>query len=297
MESGREMKGKDIREMRVTFGGVRGSAPANGCRFARYGCATTSVLFQDTRSGDALVIDAGTGLGNLWEPLEAARATGRLLMLFTHFHLDHLQGLPTFPPLFSGAIELTLASPALENRISVKQAATRLISPPFWPILPFSETHFHTLPPVPTEPRGWGPFDIRWMPVAHPNGCTAYRIDHRPSGTATVFATDMEWPAMTADARSRFAALCLESHPADVLIMDGQYDDSDRTAHTGWGHSTWQTCASLANDIGILRLFITHHAPEADDALLDARQEALQAILPSARLAKEGESFFAAPLP
>ncbi len=83
--------------MRVIFGGVRGSNPVNGNQYTVYGEDTTSILILGD-NGERIVIDAGTGLKNLLPHL--GESTDPLVLLLTHYHLDHLMGLPTFDPLY-----------------------------------------------------------------------------------------------------------------------------------------------------------------------------------------------------
>lgn len=257
---------------------MRGSAPVSGWSFRRYGGATTSFLIQASGATDSVVIDAGSGLSRL-----APRVTGECLMLFTHFHLDHLIGLTNFPRLYSNPELFAFAAPELEG-CTLEAAVKRLIAPPFWPVTPFGKSARFQVPPT-----SFGGFGIRWTPVAHPNGCVAYRLDHAASGQSVVFATDLEWPAMSPARKDAFLALC---RGADVLVMDGALgEEADADRYKGWGHSTWEACVDVARLAGVPKLFITHHAPEATDAVLARRQRELAARMPSAEFAREGQSF------
>ena len=100
--------------MSIVLGGVRGSLPLSHADFAQYGGATTSVLV-DSGTGDRIVFDAGTGLRTLQPLLSSAAAEQPLLMLFTHYHLDHLIGLPPFAPLYDPAWHVLFAAPLCEG--------------------------------------------------------------------------------------------------------------------------------------------------------------------------------------
>jgi phosphoribosyl 1,2-cyclic phosphodiesterase len=253
----------------------------------RYGGATTSVLVED-RAGTRLVIDAGTGLQTLEPRLAAAGAGAPVLMLFTHYHLDHLIGLPAFAPLFDPAWQITFASPRREG-VSAEDALTRLMEKPFWPVSFKARQRFLVLPDAPvTTPLRHGALEVRWCALHHHNGCHAYRIDDRDSGASVVFATDLEWRASDTAERDALLSLCRTPRPADVLIMDGQFDASEAERFAGWGHSTWQDTVQVAHDAGVGRLVVTHHAPESDDAVLDRRERALKALGAHACLAREG---------
>lgn len=273
--------------MRIEMGGVRGTSPVSHPDYRRYGGATTSVLIE-AGTGGRLVIDAGTGLRTLQSRLSDTRADAPALMLFTHYHLDHLIGLPAFSPLYRPDYSMTFAAPNREG-VSAEQAVTRLMEKPFWPVDFSAKRTFLVLPDRGTEtPFRHAGFAIRWCSVHHRNGCHAYRIEAVETGESVVFATDLEWQASDAGEREALLALCHTPRPADILIMDGQYDASDASDRAGWGHSTWQDTVEVARAAGVRRLVVTHHDPDLDDAALDRREQALRAAMEHACLAREG---------
>jgi len=281
------MKNEDSFMMRIVMGGVRGTTPVSHPDYRRYGGATTSVLIEDG-AGSRLVIDAGTGLRTLRPRLSDLHGDTPLLMLFTHYHLDHLIGLPAFAPLYRPDCSMTFASPDREG-VSVEQALTRLMAKPFWPVDFSARRSFLVLSDHATQtPLRQGGLAVRWCPVHHRNGCHAYRIEAVTTGASVVFATDLEWQASDRCEREALLALCRTPRPADILIMDGQYDGSDASGHAGWGHSTWQDTVALARAAGVQRLVVTHHDPELDDDALDRREQLLQAAMKQACLAREG---------
>ena len=272
--------------MRIVLGGVRGSAPLAHPDFARYGGATTSVLV-DSGAGDRIVFDAGTGLRTLQPLLLSASAQQPVLMLFTHFHIDHLIGLPAFAPLYDPAWHVLLAAPPCEG-VTAEQAIGRLTGKPFWPA-PFRAQQRHLELPEACAAAGFrhGPFTVRWCSVHHNNGCHAYRVDEDATGASLVFATDLEWSASDAEEREQLLRLCREPGPADVLIMEGH---NDAQGLSGWGHSTWQEAVHVARAAGARQLVVTHLAPTDDDATLAEREQRLRAALPQACLGRQGMS-------
>ena len=273
--------------MHIVLGGVRGTSPVSRSDFLRYGGSTTSVLVENGR-GDRLVIDAGSGLRTLQPRISAAGAGTSLLMFFTHYHHDHLIGLPTFAPLYNPDWHVTFAAPSREG-VTVENAVTRLMEKPFWPAAFRAQQRFLTLPDAPGEtPFCSGHLEVRWCAVHHCNGCHAYRIDDRDTGASVVFATDLEWRASDAVEREALLSFCRDPQPADVLIMDGHFDAAQAEYFVGWGHSTWQDAVEVAATAGVGRLVVTHHAPENDDAALDRRGQALKALGTNACLAYEG---------
>jgi phosphoribosyl 1,2-cyclic phosphodiesterase len=278
--------------MRVVLGGVRGTAPVSHPDFSHFGGATTCVLVAD-RTGHRIVLDAGTGLQSLAPDFENRQGRTAPLLLLTHYHLDHLMGLPGFPLLYDADAEIIIAAPLREG-IGAQTAVERLIAAPFWPVGFRARQRYLVLPQVSGDkPFRYGPFEVRWCAVHHHNGCHAYRIDEPDSGRSLVFATDLEWAASNAAERQSLLALCRSPRPLDLLIMDGQFDSATGARFRGWGHSTWQEAVEVARAAAARHLVVTHHAPDAHDGLLAQREQALQvaaglAGLPQACLAREG---------
>lgn len=278
--------------MRVVLGGVRGTAPVSHPDFSLFGGATTCVLVAD-RAGHRIVLDAGTGLQRLAPEFEITQGRIAPLMLLTHYHLDHLMGLPSFPLLYDADAEIIIAAPLREG-ITAQRAVERLIAAPFWPVGFRARQQYLVLPQDSGDrPFQYGPFEVRWCAVHHPNGCHAYRIDELDSGRSMVFATDLEWGASNAAERQALLALCRYPRPLDLLIMDGQFDSATGARFRGWGHSAWQEAVGVAKAAAARHLVVTHHAPDANDDLLAQREQHLlgaagQAGLPKAWLAREG---------
>src|SRR5947209_12276379 len=93
----------------VELWGTRGSLPTPGPETERYGGNTSCVEVRGA-DGTVLVLDAGTGVRRLGAAL--GRTVSRVDLLLTHLHMDHIQGLGFFGPLFDPAIELHIYGPA-----------------------------------------------------------------------------------------------------------------------------------------------------------------------------------------
>ncbi len=273
------------RDMRIVLGGVRGSMPISHPAFVRFGGATTSVLVDDG-AGGRVVLDAGTGLRTL-EPLLATPVPDQpVLLLFTHYHLDHVMGLPSFAPLYNPAWSVVIASPP-RGGITAEQAVRRLTEAPFWPAPFLAKRLFLVLTETCDKPFRHGPFDIRWCAVHHANGCHAYRIDERETGAAMAFATDFEWSESSDQERLDLIRLCTIPRPVDVLLMEG-HDDTEGVS--GWGHSTWQQAVQFAHQVKVKQVVITHLAPDDDDEKLTERGNRIRATWPQACLGRQGMS-------
>lgn len=276
--------------MQVTIGGCRGTRPVTDPAFQRYGGNTTAFLVQGSQ-GEKVLIDAGTGARALGRRLLKSGDRPRLLQLFTHFHLDHITGLPSLEPLQDRRWRITIAAPS-RSRQTVRRVVTHLLHAPLWPLQIDAfgaDVRFKTLPPASGKHAlREGSLRIRWCPVNHPGGCTAYRIEDATQ--AVVIATDMEWARATPPERAALQQLCSVPFPASLLIMDGQYNARNYAAHAGWGHSTWRECIALARATAVGRLLITHHGARQNDRALDRLARQVRRAWPKAGLARAGQS-------
>ncbi len=237
--------------MKVFLGGARGSFPVSGADKTRYG-GNTFALLVEGRAGGQVLIDAGSGVRALRHRL---RPGGTLF--FTHTHLDHVVGLPSLAKVWPRRLILP--------RGDLATVLARVFSPPVWPVtLPAAE---FAVPQVPVEIDG---LRVAWHPVAHPNGCHAYRIDEPATGASVVVATDIEWAAMAPGAQDAFAAF---ARGVDLLVFDAHFLPAEYAAHKGWGHSTWADAVAAARRSGARKLWAVHHAPGRTDAALDALAE------------------------
>jgi len=279
--------------MIITLFGVRGTSPVIGPQFREFGGETTSILVEG-EGGEMVVIDAGTGLRKIGDRLMAKRAAPSLLLLMTHYHLDHVVGLPSFSPLYNGDWRVSAAAPIMDNR-SVDEVLEQIFAEPFWPLqvdtLP-ARLDFATLPgDISDKPFIYGGLKIRWTLLHHPGGATAYRVDDPATGGSFVFATDVEWENSSAEEKKAFATLCAESSPPDLLVFDGQFSRENYDKFRGWGHSSWQTAVEVSRQVKAKRLLITHHDPNSNDVVLNEIEEKLNDIQPEANLARDGMKF------
>ena len=116
--------------MEVTLWGTRGSLATPGPDTARYGGNTSCVAVRGGEGG-VLVLDAGTGIRPLAATLDAS--VRRVDLLLTHLHMDHIQGLGFFSPLFQPGLDVRIWGPA-SARMRLKERLMRYLSPPLFPV-------------------------------------------------------------------------------------------------------------------------------------------------------------------
>ncbi len=264
--------------MHVRFWGVRGSVPWATAESGQTGSNTPCVQLID---GDSrLILDGGTGLVGVGESLAEVRTP--VTVLLSHYHWDHVQGIPFFAPLFRAGSATSVVGPAFDR---VRPDWLRgLFAAPHFPLtlmdLPSSPS-FSTVDPGPCPTAG---FDISAHPLMHPGGCFAYRI--RGAHADHVDATDHEFgDAATDAALTQFAA------GAGALILDAHYTPEELPRMGGRGHSSWRQCAEFAAAAHVERLWLFHHKPGRTDRELHGIEEAARRIFPATRLAVEGVGF------
>jgi len=267
---------------RIKFYGVRGSISVFGEDFLEFGGNTTCVLLEGPNR--TVILDAGTGIRNLGKEMAGDPHLGidrDCYLAFSHFHWDHIQGLPFFLPAYDARRKFTISAIGRErygtNLRSIFEAQMQ-------------ETYF----PVPLDGMGatfeflQTPEDqlsvekafVRVVRHNHPGGAYSYRF-RDTEGKVIVFCTDIE------HGDSIDPKIVELARDADVLIHEGQYTPEELPSHRGWGHSSWAQAVEVAERAKVKRLVVTHHDPDHDDAFLRDIERQCQARFPATVLARE----------
>lgn len=269
--------------MNLTFRGVRGSLCRAGKDYFKYGGNTTCL---ELRMSDTewLILDCGTGMHALNSelPHRASKEGLHFHVLLTHFHRDHLEGLPFFMPLYDPACSFTFYGFPWAD-MGVRQVLEEGIRPPWFPLNVGGTASSKDYIDLSGDPLRIGGVEVSMTRLNHPQGSTAYRLDH--GGRAVVFATDIEHGDPESDAR-----LVELSSGVDVLIHDAQYTPAEYDLHRGHGHSTWTGALQAARDCGAKNLVLFHHDPNRSDTELDDIVRQARATFPHVEAAREGNS-------
>lgn len=252
--------------MRARIWGCRGSVAAPGADTVRYGGNTSCVEVQ-LASGHTIVLDAGTGIRALGVAM-ADRLPGELHLMLTHLHLDHIQGLGFFRPLFSPDLDVHVWGPSSP----VQSLATRIgryLSPPLFPVTLHDVPSTLTFHDASEAPVRIGSATVQATKVMHQGPTVGYRIeedglvltylpDHEPAIGGDLATVPVDWMSGYDLARD-----------ADVLLHDSQYREHEYGDHVGWGHSGIGSTMEFARKAGVERVVLFHHDPYHDDRDLE----------------------------
>ncbi|WNG25969.1 MBL fold metallo-hydrolase [Cystobacter fuscus] len=265
---------------------MRGSVPAPGPKTQRYGGNTPCV---EMRCGDELLIfDMGTGARALGEALSAGSGPLRASIFLSHYHYDHLQGVPFFIPFFNPRFSFTVYGATREGR-SVKDVLAGQMVQPYFPVTMTQVTKaaltYRDM--APGQSLELGAATVRALDLNHPGGNLGYRVDC--DGRSVVYATDVEHGCDMDRDLVEFA------RDADVLIIDAMYTEDEYrgrkgASKMGWGHSTWEAAVHVANAAQVKQLVLFHHETTRDDEEMDAFVARVREHRPEVLAARELET-------
>ncbi len=267
----------------LRFWGVRGSYPAPYPSHMGIGGNTPCVeLHVD---GHSLVFDAGTGIIPLGHQLVEKKRATHLSLFLTHYHWDHISGLPFFVPAFTAGFDIDFYGPAdtpqeLEGHIAQQMMA------PYFPVETetwLATIRYHT---PNGEAVNIGPASITSFVLHHPGLTYGYRIE--AMGKVILYCPDNEiffvnqridamreefdedehalLEQMKEEQRGRVTEFMRD---ADILIHDAQYTPSDYQRKRGWGHSCYRDTVTSAMDAGVKHLYLFSYDPSYDDAQVE----------------------------
>lgn len=291
----RNFKSTMQKHAKLVFWGVRGSTPTLERDSWRYG-GNTPCLELTAPGGVRLILDCGTGLrmlGNHLRLLNHSWSDGHAEsgidahVLVTHYHWDHIQGIPFFQPFFESQNRFHFYSFESKylGRNSLRQVLEAQLASPYFPVDVSNMRASRSF----REVAGGDRWEIEGTHVTaawlnHPQDCLAYRLD--TSAGSVVYATDTEPGVPEKDRSLRELA-----HGADVLIYDAQYSPEQlASSRKGWGHSSWLEGVKIANEAKVRNLVLFHHDPDSTSRVIDGFLSAARQEFPPTWAATEGMS-------
>ncbi|PYU13602.1 MAG: hypothetical protein DMG29_11415 [Acidobacteria bacterium] len=252
---------------KLSFWGVRGSTPTVDRATWRYG-GNTPCLELVAPDGTQFILDCGTGLrvlGKRWAEIHGTNSIEAHIFV-THYHWDHIQGIPFFSPLYAGQNRFHFYSFRSEflGRDSLKQVFEAQMAYPYFPVDLSAMSAARQFSEVTDRDQ----FEINGTRITarmlnHPQGCFGFRFE--TSAGTIVYATDNEPGVPKLDQSLRELAA-----DADIFINDAQYTPEQlTTTRKGWGHSSWLAGVKVAQEAGVRNLVLFHHDPDSTDKIVD----------------------------
>lgn len=261
--------------MKVHLLGTRGSVP-NPCKAnIEFGGNTQCVAILTQTA--CTLLDGGTGI------LAVPRITKSKVfnIFFSHYHLDHITGIPMFSPLFDESVTVRFFAPKYNGK-DVKYWFAQIFSPPFWPITPSSfkaKIEYHTV----NENQVFyleDEIEISTVVLNHPDGSMGYGV--KKANKRLCYLSDHEHTKEFDEQISTFIA------GSDVVLADAPYTKEQyKLSKVGFGHSVGEDMAQLAHQAGVKQLIITHHDGDNNDGRLLELEKTLQQTYPNYSLARE----------
>jgi phosphoribosyl 1,2-cyclic phosphodiesterase len=263
--------------MRVRFWGVRGSVPWATPMAIGHGCNTPCLEVHDERTGATLILDAGSGI--VGAGLALTGEPRDISIVLTHYHWDHLQGLPFIGQLYAPGWSPHIFAPAFEHHDPAWVGT--IFQSPFFPI------PYHCLPNPPSVQiieaghLQIGGFELSAVELNHPGGALAFRV--RGTTGDLVYATDHEFGRPEVD-----EPLADFVRGAAALVIDSHFTPEELPRYAGWGHSDWRQCATFAAANNVGQLFLFHHKPGRTDEELVAIRLDAQRVFAATDTSSEG---------
>lgn len=246
----------------------------------RYG-GNTSCLSLELGDKEHLVLDCGTGLRLLGNQQAQRPGPHKYHIFFSHYHLDHIIGLPFFHPLYDTNSTIIFYGFAPEGR-SVENILQAVMSPPYFPVLLSRVPSSVQYVTIDRSPVQVGNLTVSSLELNHPDGCLSYRLEN--GDRRIVYATDHEHGHEETD-----QSLIRFSEGVDHLIYDAMYQEREyEKLRRGWGHSTWYAAVQVALAARVKNLVLFHHHPEHTDEELEKVLALARAEVPATVIAAEG---------
>ena len=273
--------------MKLKFYGTRGSVPVCDAGFQQFGGNTTCFQITFTDINQIAIIDAGTGIRKLGRDLQLmGHKQQQIVLAFTHFHWDHIQGFPFFAPAYESDQKITLLTMGEGQTVTnLREIFETQMQSVYFPVqldrmgasfrfvqLQKATEQFKSLNEESTV--------ITSQKLDHPGGCFGLRIER--NGKVLVICTDVEHGDQIDPLVVKLA------QGADLLVHDAQYTSEELPQRRGWGHSSYDQAMQVAEMAGAKRGAMTHHDPDHDDEFLLRLEKLCQERFKECVVAREG---------
>jgi phosphoribosyl 1,2-cyclic phosphodiesterase len=266
----------------LEFHGTRGSVPVCDPKFQEFGGNTTCISVFNHQTQRIGILDAGTGIRALGKRIKQDFSDQRdIFITFTHFHWDHIQGLPFFDPAYDPEMELHILTLGIKRKFTgLRDIFATQMQEVYFPVtLDNMGCSFNFLEYNDNMAEQHGAI-IRSIKQNHPGGSYGYRLENK--NFTLVVCTDIEHGQEVSPEVVEFC------RGADLLIHDAQYTSEELETRTGWGHSSYDQAIQVAERAEVGQLIMTHHDPDHDDQFLRKMEQSCQDRFKDCVLAREG---------
>ena len=205
---------------------------------------------------DTIVFDCGSGLRELGVSL--SREDKKVLqyhVFFSHFHWDHLQGLPFFTPAYNPAVSVDFYSPMA----NMESALIGQMTSPYFPVHMESmsaKKKFHVM----EKKVALETCEVDFKKMNHPGD--SYSFSVTDGSKRFIYATDTELSANDFLKTEENVAFFQN---ADLLVIDCQYTLGEAIDKYNWGHSAFSLAVDFAANWNIKHMVMFHHDPAYND--------------------------------
>ncbi len=262
------------RKIRIKFWGTRGSIPAPGPQTVKYGGNTPCVELN--LGGDYVIIfDAGSGIRELGNYLVETKERVKGHIFLTHFHWDHIQGLPFFSPAYIPENQFTIYG-CEDQEVKLGKVLSDQMESVFFPV-PLrrfgASIQFY---PLDEGTYSIESFRLKTFYLNHPSKTLGYLVTHR--GKKIGYITDNEFitnytgkpkPGGRFQVDEYNLKLIDFIRDADIVIIDAQYTKEEYKSKRGWGHSDYETVLDITMAAQIKKCVLFHHDPTHSDDDID----------------------------
>jgi phosphoribosyl 1,2-cyclic phosphodiesterase len=215
-----------------------------------------------------IIIDGGSGIRPLGQQMMAGPAgvgRGNVHIFMTHFHWDHLIGLPFFTPLFIPGNKIHFYAVQKDLEKNIRTVFTK----PYFPVefdMLRSTFEFHYLEP--RTPTTIEDLIITPYHLDHPDPCWGYKIVHKNKGFS--HTVDNEYTRMSAQELGPDIALYQN---VDLMLFDAQYTFKEANERINWGHGAAPIGIDIALRENVKKIYFMHHDPSASDKTIAQAEE------------------------
>lgn len=266
----------------LEFHGTRGSVPVCDPKYQEFGGNTTCISIFNSETKRISILDAGTGIRALGKRIKQNLPDQRdIFITFTHFHWDHIQGLPFFEPAYDPEMELHILTLGIKRQFSgLHDIFAMQMQEVYFPVgLDNMGCRFNFLEYNDNTVERQGSI-IKSIRQKHPGGSYGYRLESEDF--TLVVCTDIEHEE---EVKPEIVEFC---RGADLLVHDAQYTSEELERCRGWGHSSYEQAIEVAERAEVKQLIMTHHDPDHDDEFLRKMEIACQDRFKNCALAREG---------